>query len=56
MAALACVAWQVPHAAYHLVHVGDLPTLADKVAQPVLLLLAVALTLAIAAARGEVAN
>jgi hypothetical protein len=32
-AALASVAWQAPHLVYHLVHVGDLPTLGDRVAQ-----------------------
>ena len=34
VAGLASVAWQVPHLAYHLVHVQDLPTLGDGVAQP----------------------
>ena len=32
-AALASVAWQAPHLVYHFVHVGDLPTLGDRVAQ-----------------------
>jgi hypothetical protein len=32
-AALASVAWQAPHLVYHLVHVRDLPTLGDRVAQ-----------------------
>ncbi len=35
VAALASIVWQAPHLVYHLVHVGDLPTLADRVAQSV---------------------
>jgi hypothetical protein len=35
VAALASVTWQVPHVFYHLVHVDDLPTFADRVAQSV---------------------
>ncbi len=31
--ALASIVWQAPHFVYHLVHVGDLPTLGDRVAQ-----------------------
>ena len=33
VAALASVTWQAPHAVYHLLHLGDLPTLADQMAQ-----------------------
>ena len=32
-AALASVAWQAPHLVYHLLHVGELTTLADQVLQ-----------------------
>lgn len=38
VAALASLAWQAPHVVYHLVHVGDLPTPADRVAQSVALI------------------
>ena len=53
VAALASIVWQAPHAVYHLVHVGDLPTLADQAAQSVLLVLAlcVAVGLLIASLR-----
>lgn len=53
VAALASVAWQAPHAAYHLVHVGDLPTPADRIAQSFVLVasLAVAVALLIGALR-----
>ena len=33
VAALASVAWQTPHLVYHVAHVGELPALADRVAQ-----------------------
>ena len=47
VAALASVAWQTPHAAYHLVHVGDLPTLTDQVAQTAGLIVALAVAAAL---------
>ena len=55
VAALASVVWQLPHALYHLVHAGDLPTLADRVAQSALLVLtlAVAATLLVASLRRD---
>jgi hypothetical protein len=55
VAALASVVWQAPHAVYHFVHVGDLPTLADRVAQSIILILtlAVAVTLLLASLRRE---
>jgi hypothetical protein len=51
IAALSSLAWQAPHAVYHLFHVGDLPTPADRVAQSGVLLisLAVAVLLLVAA-------
>ena len=49
VAALASVVWQAPHAIYHLVHVGDLPTFADKVARSVLLTLTLAVAVALLA-------
>ena len=53
VAALSSVAWQAPHAVYHLLHASDLPTPADRVVQSVLLLisLAVAAGLLVAALR-----
>lgn len=42
-AALASVVWQAPHVVYHLVHVVDLPTLADQVAQSAALALSLVL-------------
>ena len=55
VAALSSIAWQAPHAVYHLIHVGDLPPPADRVAQSVLLLisLAVAAFLLVAASRPD---
>ena len=50
VAALASVAWQAPHAVYHLIHAGDLPTLADRVAQSVLLILTLVVAVALLAA------
>lgn len=47
VAALASIVWQAPHAVYHLVHVGDLPTLADQLAQSVLLVLTLAVAVAL---------
>ena len=47
VAALASVVWQAPHAVYHLVHVGDLPTLVDRVAQSGLLVLALVVAVAL---------
>lgn len=38
-AALASVVWQAPHVVYHLIHAGDLPTLADRIAQSAALVL-----------------
>lgn len=54
VAALASVTWQAPHAVYHLVHVGDLPTMADGLAQSVLIVasLAVAAWLVVAQRAG----
>lgn len=39
VAALASIVWQAPHLVYHLVHVEDLPTLVDMVAQSAALVL-----------------
>jgi hypothetical protein len=47
VAAFASVVWQAPHAVYHLVHAGDLPAFADRVAQSVLLILALAVAVAL---------
>lgn len=47
VAALASVAWQAPHVVYHLLHVDDLPTLADRVTQSVALITALAVTVAL---------
>lgn len=47
VAALASVAWQAPHLVYHLVHVGDLPTLADQAVQTALLIVALAVAAAL---------
>lgn len=47
VAGLASVAWQAPHVVYHLVHVGDLPTLADQVAQSVGIIAALAVAVAL---------
>ena len=47
VAALASVVWQAPHAVYHLAHVGDLPTFADRVAQSVLLVLTLLIAVAL---------
>ncbi len=49
VAALASVVWQMPHAVYHLVHVGDLSTPTDRVAQSVLLVLTLAVAVALLA-------
>ena len=46
-AALASVAWQAPHLVYHFVHVGDLPTPGDRVAQSVGLMLTLAVAVAV---------
>lgn len=55
VAALASLAWQAPHVSYHLIHVKDLPTLADRVAQSAGLIaaLAVATALLIAESRRD---
>jgi hypothetical protein len=55
VAALSSLAWQAPHAVYHLSHVGLLPTPADRVAQSAVLLisLAVAVILFVAALRRD---
>lgn len=57
-AALASIAWQAPHLVYHLVHVGDLPTLGDRVAQSagLALTLTVATTILILTSRPNEAN
>ena len=57
-AALASVVWQAPHLVYHLVHVGDLPTLADRVAQSagLVITLVVAVAVLVAAWRPVRAN
>ncbi len=47
VAALASIVWQAPHLVYHLVHVGNLPTLADRVVQSAGLVLTFAVALAI---------
>lgn len=47
VATLASVVWQAPHVVYHLVHVGDLPMLADRVMQSVLLILTLAVAVAL---------
>lgn len=47
VAGLASVAWQAPHVVYHLVHVGDLPTRADQVAQSALIIVALAVAAAL---------
>ena len=47
VAALASAAWQAPHAVYHLIHVGDLPMLADRVAQSVLLVFTLVVAVAL---------
>lgn len=47
VAALASIAWQAPHTVYHLVHVGDLPTLADRLAQSLLLVFTFAVAVAL---------
>jgi len=33
VAALSSIVWQAPHLVYHLVHVGELPMLADRILQ-----------------------
>ena len=56
VSALASIVWQAPHAVYHLAHAGDLPTLADRVAQSILLVLTLTVAVALLAAslrRGE---
>jgi len=52
-AALASIVWQAPHFVYHLVHLEDLPTLGDRVAQTAgsVLTLAVAVAVLVAALR-----
>lgn len=47
VAALASVVWQAPHLLYHLVHVGDLPTLFDMVIQSVGLVFTFVVALAV---------
>lgn len=47
VAALASIAWQAPHLVYHLVHVGELPTLVDMVLQSVGLVFALIVALAV---------
>ncbi|MBA2343716.1 MAG: hypothetical protein H0V83_01310 [Rubrobacter sp.] len=47
VAALASIVWQAPHLVYHLVHVGDLPTLSDMVIQSVGLVFTFAVALAV---------
>src|SRR5215210_369189 len=49
-AALASIAWQAPHLVYHMVHVEDLRTLGDRVAQSAgsVLTLAVAVAVLVA--------
>ncbi len=47
VAALASVVWQAPHLVYHLVHVGDLPTLSDMVIQSVGLVFTFVVALAV---------
>lgn len=49
VAALASIMWQAPHLVYHLVHVGDLPTLSDMVIQSVGLVFTFAVALAVLA-------
>lgn len=46
-AALASIVWQAPHLVYHLVHVGYLPTLGDRVAQSAGLVLTLAVAVAV---------
>lgn len=54
VAALASIVWQAPHLVYHLVHVGDLPTLSDMAMQSVGLVFTFAIALAVLAlARGS---
>jgi hypothetical protein len=45
--ALASIAWQAPHFVYHLVHVRDLPTLGDRVAQSTGLVLTLVVAVAV---------
>lgn len=49
VAALASIVWQAPHLVYHLVHVGDLPTLSDMVMQSVGLVFTFVIALAVLA-------